>query len=65
MVGLGACREMEFVTRIRMRSSGKERGPRNVGGVVVAYVEDVLGCSDAVRRDASEIAVEWNFPTGS
>ena len=55
---------MEFVTRIRMRSSGKERGPRNVGGVAVAYVEDVLGCSDAVRRDASEIAVEWNFPTG-
>ena len=44
-----------------MRHAGKERGPRNAEGVVLSYVEDVTGCSDAGREDAARAAVGVRF----
>lgn len=48
-----------------MRPEGEERGPRNGGGVAVAYIDAVSGCSDDASRDAGETGVERFFPTGS
>jgi hypothetical protein len=56
---------MEFVTRNRLGSAGKEGGPRKGEGVVVTYVEPFSGCTDDACRDSDDFAVERNRPTGS